>query len=287
MSFTTEVEFLAQRSEKPIYYASSAGRNAKHNIDQDMSIIEVEVNDARDRSLQGGHEFGMHASGFDLYEFPTRVESFLDTQQIADIYETEVEVFLKQTTGCSRVHIFDHTVRASDPDLRELKNIREPANLVHNDYTPNSGFVCLRENLGDEAESLANARFQIVNLWRPLVNPVEDFPLGLVDARTIKREHLVDTIRQRLSQLIPMAGRLPQLLLLQLFPLRQNGPGVVRLVRQSWYVDGRPQRPIVVVLLPGHCLQHCLELLVALTVHLQAGRDDQHLPRLGHRRHHQ
>ena len=155
MPFQAQVEFLAQRVERPVYYASSAGRNAAHEIDQPMNRVWVDVEDGRGRDGDAGtREFGMHASGFDLLEFPTRVTSFLDADAISDVYEGEIDAFLKSLTGCSRVHIFDHTVRASDPDLREQKQVREPAYLVHNDYTSNSGFVCLRENLGDEAEEL-------------------------------------------------------------------------------------------------------------------------------------
>jgi len=197
MSVQAKVEFLAARSERPIYYASSAGRDAAHEIDQPMNIVSVEVDDARVRGdFEQRDEFGMHSSGFDLLEFPTRVENFLDQTQIESIYEDEIESFLKVVTGCYRVHIFDHTVRASDPGLREIKNTREPAFLVHNDYTSKSGFVCLRENLGDDAEALAQGRFQIVNLWRPLVDPVEDYPLALCDARSLEAQDLVDSERR-------------------------------------------------------------------------------------------
>lgn len=191
------VEFLADRVERPIYYASSAGRNAAHDINTPMQKIDVEVSDARKRNDAGDcGEFGLHPSGFDLFEFPTRVDNFLDDKQIKSIYEAEIEQFLKSVTGCYRVAIFDHTVRASDPDIREVKQIREPAFLVHNDYTAKSGFVCLDENLGDEAAELARGRFQILNVWRPLVDPVEDYPLALCDARSLQAEDLISTERR-------------------------------------------------------------------------------------------
>ena len=197
MTLRAEVEFLAERVQRPIYYASRAGRNAAHEIDQPMKRVMVEVNDARQRALDdAGSEFGMHPSGFDLMEMPTRVQNFLDGEQIESVYEAEIEEFLKSVTGATRVHLFDHTVRASDPDLREVKQVREPASLVHNDYTARSGFVCLQENLGEDAAELRQGRFQIVNVWRPLVDPVEDYPLALVDARSIDPEDLIDTERR-------------------------------------------------------------------------------------------
>ncbi len=197
MTIRAEVEFLAQRSERPIYYASTAGRNAAHEIDQPMNIVKVEIEDARERAdADAAREFGQHPSGFDLHRFVTRVDDFLDENAIESVYQPEIIDFLQRVTGCYRAFIFDHTVRASDPDLRERKNVREPSTLVHNDYTSKSGFVCLREQLGAEAAELERGRFQIVNVWRPLNDPVEDFPLALVDARSLSPDHIVDTERR-------------------------------------------------------------------------------------------
>ncbi len=197
MGLQARLEFLGARGERPVYTASSAGRNAAHQIDQAMNTVEVEIEDARQRpddTVPG--EFGIHPSGFELLKFQTLVNNFLDPDQVESIYHSEVENFLKSVTGCNRVHIFDQTLRASDPELRAIKQTREPAYLVHNDYTSNSGFVCLRENLGDDAEALARRRFQIVNIWRPLVDPVEDYPLALCDARSLDPADLIDTERR-------------------------------------------------------------------------------------------
>jgi len=197
MSLQANAEFLAERVERPIYYASSAGRNAAHQIDQPMKVVAVEVNDARMRNDNAqSDEFGMHPSGFKLLELPTGVRNFLDQDAIKSVYEAEIETFLKAMTGCNRVHRFDHTVRASDAELREQKQVREPAQLVHNDYTSGSGPVCLRENLGADADKLARGRFQIGKVWRPLGDPVEDYPLALCDARSLDPRDLIDSERR-------------------------------------------------------------------------------------------
>jgi hypothetical protein len=213
VSIMAAVEYLAARSKRPIYYASGAGRDARHEIDQPMISMWVEVEDARRRASDDERrEHGLHPSGFELLRFPTKVFDFLVKKQIPAQYETEIEDFLKSVTGCYRVHIFDHTVRASDPGLRGLKQVREPASLVHNDYTSKSGFVCLQENLGEDAEALARDRFQILNIWRPLVDPVQDYPLALCDARTFTQSDLVDTERRSPSHVgeIQLALHSPQ-----------------------------------------------------------------------------
>jgi len=197
MSVQAKVEFLAERSARPVYYASSAGREAAYRIDQPMRVVDVVVADARQRAdAEQRDAFGMHPSGFELLHFPTQVTDFLDQTQLQAIYRLEVENFLQAVTGAYRAHVFDHTLRASDPGLRELKQVREPTRMVHNDYTADSGFVCLREKLGEEAETLARGRFQIVNVWRPLVDPVEDYPVALCDARSLSAADLVDTERR-------------------------------------------------------------------------------------------
>ena len=192
----TEVQYLAEASEHPVYYASSPGRNAQFTIDQGMKYYPVEVEDVRNRALSPNAFDGQDLSGFDLLEYPSKVDNFLDKKQIESIYEKELEDLIKTHTGAYRVELFDHTVRASDPVLRETKSIREPATLVHNDYTATSGFVCLNENLGDESASLSKTRFQIINVWRPLVDPVENFPLALCDVRSIDMSDTVDAERR-------------------------------------------------------------------------------------------
>lgn len=191
-----EVQYLAEKCDGAIYYASSAGRNAQFTVDPGMKTYTVEVEDGRDRNLSPNAFDGQDASGFDLVAHTSKVKNFLDENEISGRYEDELKDLIKVRTGAYRVEIFDHTVRASDPDIRETKQTREPATLVHNDYTAKSGFVCLHENMGDEAEELSKERFQILNVWRPLVDPVENFPLSLCDVRSIDRDDMVEAERR-------------------------------------------------------------------------------------------
>ena len=194
---TAEVQYIAEGEELPIYYASSAGRNASFTVNRGLKSYDVEVRDARDTDADfGAEELGQPEIGFKLIQHSSAVRNFLDDNEISGTYEGEIEGILKSITGAGRVHIFDHTVRASDPEIREQKQIREPATLVHNDYTPKSGYVCLQENLGEDAERLAKGRFQIINLWRPLVNSVQNFPLALCDARSVDMDDVLATVRQ-------------------------------------------------------------------------------------------
>jgi hypothetical protein len=49
----------------------------------------------------------------------------------------------------------------------------------------------VRDLLPDEAEELHRGRVQIINLWRPIRGPVQDFPLAVCDAQSVNSKDLV------------------------------------------------------------------------------------------------
>ncbi len=51
----------------------------------------------------------------------------------------------------------------------------------------------VRLYLGDEADRLLQRPYGVINVWRPIIGPVLDTPLGVCDARTIAAADLVPT----------------------------------------------------------------------------------------------
>jgi len=190
------VSYLSKGSGKPIYSSAGVGRNAQFLVDRPLIEYSVVVENARLQRPQVGQKYGLGTGDTILLDHQTQVNNFFDAQQLKPIYEDELASLLLLATEANRVHIFDHTIRASDPVTREKQQSREPSTLVHNDYTTNSGLKCLYENLPQEADELSKKRFQIVNLWRPLVDPVESFPLAFCDSCSIAETDLVDTERR-------------------------------------------------------------------------------------------
>ena len=92
---------------------------------------------------------------------------------------------IAERSGARRVHVFDHTLRTSDPQERAARKIREPVQSVHNDYTHASGPQRVRDLLPDEAETLLKNRLAIIQVWRAINTPIERNPLAIVDARTL------------------------------------------------------------------------------------------------------
>jgi len=134
----------------------------------------------------------LDAEGFRLVMHESGVRNFYDEEEVRNTHYPEVEKLVAATAGARRVVVFDHTVRRrfhdTDATLR-----REPVPRVHNDYTTKSGPQRVRDLMGEEAQNLLRRRFSIVNVWRPIRGPLEDWPLALCDARSVAEGDLIAT----------------------------------------------------------------------------------------------
>jgi hypothetical protein len=135
------------------------------------------------RPLAG--RLSLDEQGFVFVEHKTKVADFFDLEQLQSVYYPEVEQLIKSASGAARVVIFDHTLRSGDQTEREAKLIREPVLSAHNDYTEWSGPNRVREVLADEAESLLERRFAIIQVWRAINQPIQANPLAVADAKSV------------------------------------------------------------------------------------------------------
>src|SRR6478609_8751010 len=140
--------------------------------------------------------FVLDREGFRFVRHDTAVADFFDEDQVRRVYYPEMEALVKAESGASRVVVFDHTLRTADDDERASRKIREPVSRVHNDYTEWSAPQRVRDLLPQEADDLLKRRFAIVQVWRPIRNPVETFPLAICDARSLSPDDLVISERR-------------------------------------------------------------------------------------------
>jgi hypothetical protein len=184
--------FLKPTGAKPVSYTFPPPPGVFRQSG-DYEPRRARIADAR----AAGLDASIDREGFALLEAPTRVENFWDEDELRAIYHPETEQLLRHAIGAERVHIFDHTLRKRGrPGALSFQRsvegeTREPVGRAHVDQTQDSGPRRLREILGDAAECWATRRFAIVNVWRPLFGPVEDAPLAVCDARSVRAEELV------------------------------------------------------------------------------------------------
>ncbi len=188
------LKFLANLDEPLVYIPSKGGDDETEHVGN-FASQEVTVHDGR----QDKHSSSLDVEGFKLVRHSTAVEDFYDEAQIESPYHDEVKALLTEMTGAARVEIFDDTRRSASIERRKQKKIREPADIVHNDYTARSGVKRLRDHFADdpdEADRLLQGRFAIVNVWRSIAGPIYNHPLVLCDAATVKPEDLVSVERR-------------------------------------------------------------------------------------------
>jgi hypothetical protein len=130
--------------------------------------------------------------GFGLIRHASAVKNFWDDEEVRAVYYPEVENALKQATGAGRVFIFDHTTRRRIPGAGDGRTgIRQPVPRVHVDHTAKSGPQRVRDLIPDEAEELLKGRVQVINLWRPIRGPLQDYPLAVCEAGSVAFQDLV------------------------------------------------------------------------------------------------
>ncbi|KAI0669245.1 hypothetical protein C8Q78DRAFT_1080532 [Trametes maxima] len=138
-------------------------------------------------------EYTLDKSGFQFVKWPSVESAFDDDERIKAQYYPEVEEILKKVAGGKRVFIFDHTIRRRKPDDPEPETPanRGPGLRVHVDQTYQAGVARVQYHLPDEAERLLKGRVRIINVWRPIENPVAHHPLAVSDWRTLDQKDLV------------------------------------------------------------------------------------------------
>jgi hypothetical protein len=191
---TAKLKFLANLDEPLVFIPSKGGGDRTEHVGN-FEMREVSIHDARTEKASTS----LDLEGFILVPQETTVTDFYDDAEIEHTYHEELKSLLTNLTDAVRIDIFDDTRRASSVARQNEKSIREPADIVHNDYTAGSGINRLRNVFSadpGEAEKLLERRFAIVNVWRSIGGPVLNYPLALCDARTVDPNDLVPVERR-------------------------------------------------------------------------------------------
>ena len=173
----------------------------------------VEVENVRGKESS----FSLDTTGFAFGKHATAHTSFSNDEDIKREYYPESEELLKRITGASRIHIFDHSrslhrlspciVLTQYPAIRRRRleptedtpETRQPVPLVHVDQTAKASHDRVYNHIPNDAPELVKHRFQIINLWRPIGVPADDWPLALCDFRSVDRK----------KDLVPITFRIP------------------------------------------------------------------------------
>lgn len=185
------LNYSVDTGEKPASYGGISSAAADKKRTGKYQEHKMPIYDGRAVADQ----LSLEKEGFILVRHETQVKDFYDETEVRSIYYPEIEKLVKETSGAKRVLVFDHTLRSADSATREAKQISGPVRNAHNDYTEWSGPQRVRDLLPDEAEELLKGRFAVVQVWRPIRNPVQREPLAIADARSIGTKELFPSSR--------------------------------------------------------------------------------------------
>ena len=181
------LRYLADTGEKLITQVADPGGRDKR--------LGADNSETRSVTIRNGRpfidRFVFEREGFRFVPHRSQAKDFFNDDEVRRVYYAECEALIKQVSRARRVVVFDHTLRTASEEQREAQKIRDVVSRVHNDYTEWSGPQRVRDIMGEEAEELLQARFAIIQVWRPINRPVESHPLAICDAQTIKTERLV------------------------------------------------------------------------------------------------
>jgi len=133
-------------------------------------------------------DYNLNNHGFQIYNHSSKERDFVDDEKIKAEYYPEIEQLLKDATGANRIFIFDHTIRRPAKDT--AAPLRGPVRRVHIDQSYSASRDRVFYHLPEEAEKLANGRFQIINVWRPIKTIFKD-PLAIASAPSVPDTDLV------------------------------------------------------------------------------------------------
>jgi hypothetical protein len=185
--------------EVPIHYMVDTGETPVfHQTDSPADRITMRgTREAHPMTIRNArllsNDFSLDVEGFAFAEHVTKVTDFYDDAQLTSVYVPELEKLIARLTGATEVVVYDHTRRSSDGAHRKMHNWRDPVPLPHSDYTDRSAAQRMRDVFSDDADDRLNRRFAIVNVWRSMTGPIEQWPLAVCDARSIN-DDLMHTI---------------------------------------------------------------------------------------------
>jgi hypothetical protein len=187
------LNYLVRTGEKPVNETHGPGPGG-------LMRRTTGTLDRRDVAIRNGRAaraaLALDVNGFELVDQRTQVTDFFDPAQIEQIYYPEMAALIAARSGAGRVHIFDHTLRTGDEGDRMARQIREPVKAVHNDYTEWSGPQRVRDLLPEEVDALIARRFAIIQVWRPIADPVAQHPLAIADSRSLAAEDFIPAERR-------------------------------------------------------------------------------------------
>ena len=173
-------------------YVASRGGGDQTKLTGDFAFYDTSMKNARHPNYLAEFE----RDGFCLVNAKSNVIDFYDDDQVRSVHSLELESLVTNISGCKTFEIIDFTRRSSATKVQSAHSSREPAVVVHNDYSEWGGIARLKQHLEEtsresEFDDILRRGFAIINVWRSISDkPIEVNPLGMCRAGSVQSEDL-------------------------------------------------------------------------------------------------
>jgi hypothetical protein len=170
-SVTATLNYLRPGSPRNRLYVALGG----HLTTTQYAPTEVTVSNGRPHL----DDFGLDRSGFTLLRHRSAVTDFGDKEQLDGTYTSEVAALVREATGADEVVTLGWVIRRAN---QALDGAQPPASDVHVDMHPGRA---------DDRMTAASPRGEpykraiMTSLWRTFSPPPQDWPLALLDYRSV------------------------------------------------------------------------------------------------------
>src|SRR5687768_11439910 len=108
-ALTADIPYVVDTGEK-IVNETFGPNNIRRRRTGTQELKPMEIRDGRPVV----RELDLEKNGFVFVEHKTKVADFFDAEELKSVYYPEVERLIRETSGASRVVLFDHTLRSGD-----------------------------------------------------------------------------------------------------------------------------------------------------------------------------
>jgi len=166
------LNYVAPTSARNRLYVAPGG----HMTTTRYAPATVPIHDARPHVA----DFGLDRSGFTLLRHASAVSDFRDPAQLDGVYAAEVAGLVKEVTGADEVVTVGWVLRTSAEQIPD--GVQPPAPDVHVDVHPGRAHDRLT---AVAPEGRPFRRAIMTSLWRAFSPPPQDWPLAILDYRSL------------------------------------------------------------------------------------------------------
>uniref|UniRef100_A0A8H7N3S2 Uncharacterized protein n=1 Tax=Bionectria ochroleuca TaxID=29856 RepID=A0A8H7N3S2_BIOOC len=190
-------------SEKPYKLGYEPIGDAIPRTNHKYVVQPVDVSDVR----QAHQKFTLDRNGFEYHHLRSELkyEDFFDNDKIASVYLKELRELVKTVCMAKQAVPLDAEIRRRHADFPtstgEEYQFAQPSFLTHIDVTLDGTRRIIQKLYPTVSEEILKSRIECVTVWKPLVGPVQDWPLAVCDAMTLDDADVVpaDVVYQKVA----------------------------------------------------------------------------------------